>query len=56
MVPADKSVAVELSLAEQRALMWAAAFKGAPSAAGSSQDEVYPIRAQRERTCAVEFA
>jgi hypothetical protein len=44
MVSADKSVAVEFPLAEQRALMWAAAFEGAPPAAGPRQDDVHPVR------------
>jgi hypothetical protein len=56
MVSADKSVAVEFSLAEQRALVWAAASKGAPPAAGSRQDNVHPVRGQRERSCALELA
>lgn len=36
--------------------MWAAASEGAPSAAGSRQDDVYAVRGQSERTCALEFA
>ena len=56
MVSADKRVAVEFALAEQRALMRAAASEGAPSAAGSRQDDVHAVRGQRERTCAFEFA
>src|SRR5271165_3605079 len=55
MVSANKSVALEFSLAEQRALMRAAASEGAPPAAGSRQDNVHPVRGERERTCALEF-
>src|SRR5271166_1037357 len=56
MVSANKSVAVEFSLAEQRALMGAAASEGAPPAAGPRQDDVHPVRGERKRTCALEFA
>ena len=56
MVTADKRAAVEFSLAEQRALMRAAATESAPPAADSRQDDVHPVRGQSERTSAFEFA
>ena len=56
MVSADERAAVEFSLAEQRALMRAAALECAPSAAGPHQDDVDSVRGQRERPWAVEFA
>jgi hypothetical protein len=56
MVSADKSGTVEFSLAEQRSLMWAAAFESAPTAGGSRQDNVYAVRGKSERTCGLEFA
>jgi hypothetical protein len=56
MVSADKNAAVQFALAEQRALMRAAAPEGAPPAAASRQDDVHPVRGQGERTSAFEFA
>ena len=56
MVAADERAAVDLSLAEQGALMRAAAFEGAPSPAGPHQNDVRPVRGERERPGALEFA
>ena len=56
MVAADKRAAVELPLAEQGALMGAAAVEGAPSLAGAHQNDVRPVRGERERPRAVELA
>ena len=56
MVAADKRVAVEFPLAEQSALMGAAAVEGAPTLAGPHQNDVRPVRGERERPHAVELA
>jgi hypothetical protein len=56
MVSADKGGAIEFSFAEQGALVWAAAFEGAPSAPGANQNDVRSVREDRKRTGALEFA
>ena len=55
MVAADERVAVELPLAEQSALMGAAAVEGAPFLAGPNQNDIRPICGERERPRALEL-